>query len=183
MHPRIQELLNHIDANYDKLLATLDTIPADFERVRPAEDQWSVAGVVQHLAIVENRIADALKARLDTARAEGLGPETETSSVMTTLDVSRLLNRTKKFMASEAAHPSPDVELRNARGELSVAHEKFRDLLLSADGLSLSQVVHPHIFLGPFTFYQWAVFVGAHEGRHLLQIHEIVERLQFSPSH
>jgi DinB superfamily len=57
LHPRIHELLDYLERQHAKLLQAIDLIPAPLRGRRPAPDRWSVADVMQHLALVEGRLA------------------------------------------------------------------------------------------------------------------------------
>jgi hypothetical protein len=60
--------------------------------------------------------------------------------------------------------------LRTSRAELSEA-------IRVADGLALGTVRFQHTRFGELDLYQWILFIGQHEERHLAQALEIVEQL------
>jgi hypothetical protein len=132
-----------------------------------------VAGVVEHLARVETSIARLFSSRLAEARALGLGPEKETTPILSALGMDRVVDRGQRFTTSQAAQPQAALSAEEAWAALEAAGTAFREAFLSGDGLALGELVHPHAALGPFNFYQWAAFVGAHEARHAAQIREI----------
>jgi uncharacterized damage-inducible protein DinB len=70
MHPRIQELLTYLDDARAALLAAVSEAPPAILTERPGEDRWSIADVLEHLAIVERRTATtaALSARCSRSR-------------------------------------------------------------------------------------------------------------------
>ena len=69
-HPRIQELLNHLQRQHGGLLQAIDQVPPPLRDRRPALDRWSVADVMQHLALVEGRLARTLGDRVTLARTK-----------------------------------------------------------------------------------------------------------------
>jgi hypothetical protein len=139
--------------------------------------RWSVAGVIEHLAIVESRIGKLMTREIDAARAKGLGNEQETSSVVGTLDPRLLADRRRRVTASDASQPREGLNAEAAWLRLEEARRALRDLLLSVDGLALSEITAPHPVLGNLNAYQWFLFVAGHEGRHALQVREIAELL------
>ena len=173
MHPRSEEVLNYLDQTRTELRAAVDAVPSHARNTAPAADQWSVAQVLDHLAIVHTRVAKAVGKWIAEARTAGLGPETETSPVLGTIPVERILDRTSKVQAPEAILPGNDVDAETAWTELEQSHEKLRAALLSGDGQALEQVIQPHPVLGPINMYQWTLFEGSHEARHTLQVREI----------
>ena len=49
--------------------------------------------------------------------------------------------------------------------------------MAEADGWALEKVVAPHPRLGTLDMYQWLVFLGRHESRHLAQIERTIAAL------
>lgn len=173
MHPRSEEVLNYLDAKRQELRAAIDSVPAHARSTQPDADRWSVAQVLDHLAMTDRRVAIGISKWIMEARDAGLGPETETTSVLGTIPAERITDRTRKFEAPQEIRPRTDVDAETAWTELEQARAKVRAAFLAGDGLALGQVVQSHPVLGPINIYQWALFVGDHEARHTLQIHEI----------
>jgi hypothetical protein len=174
MHPRTTEVLAHLDGQRAKLLSAVSSVPAEALTRRPGKDRWSVAEVLEHLTLVEERIAKLLTDRLAAARAGGLGPERDETPVVPTVDVARLLDRSKPLTASEASLPSGEQAADVSLKRLTDQRRELVAAVLAADGLALGDVLIPHARLGDLNVYQWLVFLGAHEGRHALQIREAV---------
>ena len=65
MHPRIAEVLTYLDTNRAALERTLKEVPPASRERRPASERWSVAEVIQHLALVEGRITELLASRIE----------------------------------------------------------------------------------------------------------------------
>jgi len=62
---------------------------------KPGADRWSVAQVLEHLMIIEKRIGMGVTKWVSDARAGKLGPETETSSVMGSLPLDLIVDRSQ----------------------------------------------------------------------------------------
>jgi hypothetical protein len=172
MHPRTEEVLAHLAFHRAALERAVAEVPSTLRSQRPAPDCWSVAEILEHLAIVEGRISTLLANHLDAARTAGLGREQETGPVVPTLDVTRLLDRTRKIVASEASLPRERIDADAALAALARTRDALRATILAADGLAIGTITAPHPVLGPLDAYQWLVFVGGHEARHTLQIRE-----------
>ncbi len=173
MHPRTTELLAHLDAQRAYLRATVDAFPPDKLSVEPAPGRWSALGVLEHVAIVESRLAAMLKNKIDEARAAGLGAETELTPILPALRVDRFTNRSTKIKGSDALQPRGGRDLGALWQALDESRAALRGVLIGADGLALSQVTHPHPAFGPLDAYAWFAFLGSHETRHADQIREI----------
>jgi hypothetical protein len=173
MHPRIQEVLTVLDDTRASLKSTIASIPTDRHSVRPSGDRWSVAEVVEHLGIVETRIAQMVAEKLDAARKAGLGAETEVTPVAPMLDIAGVINRSKPITASEASQPRGGLSTEEGLKVLSERRAALRQAITTVDGLSLGTVEIPHARLGTLNVYQWLLFLAGHEARHTDQIREV----------
>ena len=72
MHPRIRELLEYLDVQRALLTAAFDAVPAGARDRRPAPGEWSAAGVIEHLAIVEQRVAGFTSTLIAAAKTDGV---------------------------------------------------------------------------------------------------------------
>jgi hypothetical protein len=172
MHPRTRELLTHFDVHRAILKSAFDSVPPGTRNQPPEPGRWSTANVVEHLAIVEGRMAGILSSRIREEREAGLAGETSAEPVLSNLDVVRVSDRTTRVQAPDFALPT-GLEATAAWTQLEVATAALRAMLLSGDGLALANVMHPHSKLGPMSVYHWIAFLAAHESRHAAQIREM----------
>jgi hypothetical protein len=172
MHPRVREVMNHLDAQRAVLRAAFDQVPEEVREREPAPGRWSPAGIVEHLSIVEERVARALSERIASARADGLADETTTEPVLPTCDLARIESRANRVNAPEPVHPT-GLTAPAAWEALERAGGHVRAALRSGDGLALGAVTHPHPAFGPLSIYEWFAVIGSHEARHAGQIREI----------
>jgi hypothetical protein len=177
MHPRIEELLAHLDAKRTALRETLDGIPVALHATPPEPGRWSIVNVVEHLALLETRLTHLFQKRIGEARAAGLGQETETSSLLGDPTLALITDRTRKLTAPEVVQPQSTHDSAAAWRELEAARERLKSVIVDADGLALGEITHPHLAFGTLTVYQWFVFLAGHEARHTAQIREIAEQL------
>ena len=166
------ELLEYLDARRAELRASFDAVPAAARDLPPAPGLWSAAAIVEHLAIVNERIARRLSRGIDEARASGLGPETSTDPILPTLHLERALDRSKRFTAPDVLKPS-GLDGDAAWAALERATKQVRAAVAAGDGLALEKAGWPHPVFGQLSLYEWIGFVGAHEARHAAQIREI----------
>lgn len=170
MHPRIQEVLDYLGEQRAVVSAAFDSVPSAVRGRRPAPDRWSVAEIVEHLAITEARITRMVSTGVQTTNP---GPDPESTPILPTLDVARLLDRSVKRIAKGGMEPTGKL----TEAEAWSALERSRDELLAAvavlDGLAIGAFRAPHPALGELDGYQWLAFIGAHEARHARQIREV----------
>jgi hypothetical protein len=177
MHPRTEELLQHLDTQHRRLRSAVDSVPREQRERKPTPERWSVAEVLEHLSIVERRIDRLFQSKLAEARAKGIGAERDQTPIVGTIDMDRLLDRSRKITAGEAALPTGKLPSDDAWAALEQSREALCRTVRGCDGLAIGEIVHPHPVLGPINLYQWIAFVGGHEARHTAQIIELRDSL------
>jgi hypothetical protein len=175
IHPRTRELIAVLDTTRAELRRVVAAVPPTRMMVRPAAGRWSVGEILEHLAIVEGRIAGMLAAQLAGAREKGLGRERETSPVAPMLDMERIVDRTRPRVAGDASQPRGGIDAAASLAALDASRGSLRTAVIQSSGLALADVTMPHPALGPLNLYQWVLFVGGHEARHTAQIREIID--------
>jgi hypothetical protein len=76
MHPRIHELLTYLDAQRALLRSVVEAVPPESRDRPPAAGEWSVANILEHLAIVEQRVGAFISSMIAAAKVDRLGAET-----------------------------------------------------------------------------------------------------------
>ncbi|MGE3275107.1 MAG: DinB family protein [Vicinamibacterales bacterium] len=173
MQPRIREVLDYIDTERAALATAVESVPAAARSQPPADGRWSVAEVLEHLALVERSVVRLLRVKIEEARSAGLGPEQSAEPIMPTVPVEAVLDRSRPITAPERARPRDGLDAAAAWDALAASREALTALVEESDGLALAEVVAPHPAVGPLNAYQWIAFVGAHEARHAAQIREV----------
>ena len=177
MHSRVEEVVNYLDLKRNALREAVERVPPELRDKQPGPDRWSVAQVLQHLNLIDKRVGLGMTKWVTEAREAGLGPETDSSSVMNSLPTQLIADRSQRRNAPEEVRPPGDIDAKAAWEALQTARETLRSAFLRGDGLALSEIVQPHPVLGPINLYQWMLFVASHEDRHTAQIIEIAENL------
>ena len=177
MHPRIQEVLAHLDASDAEFKRAVAAVPPELRDRRPGPNRWSVQEVVEHVSLVEGRVSAMLIDELNRVREAGLETDKDTSPVLPTFDVARVIDRSHPLVAGEATLPRGDVDAEAGTKTFDQHRQALRNAVLAADGLALGEVALPHRIFGQLNLYQWIVFAGSHEARHAGQVREIAESL------
>jgi uncharacterized damage-inducible protein DinB len=181
MHQQLETVLSYLDSRRAALTEAVELVPTDLRDERPGADRWSVALVLEHLVIIEKRIAMGMTKWIGDARAGGLGTETDSSAVLTSMSVDAIADRTRRVNAPGEVVPNGNMDAATAWTALEKSRAALRTAAVSGDGLALSQVFQPHPIFGPINIYQWLLFVGAHEERHTGQVREIAQELKAAP--
>jgi hypothetical protein len=176
MHPRLQELFAYLGVRRNALREAVEAVPEARRGQQPEPGRWSVAEVLEHLALVEGRFKTIVADRLAEARASGLAAERETGPIVGTFDQTGILDRSSKHQAPDVVRPQSS-DWQSAWSRLEDMRRSFLDVYLSGDGLALGDVVHVHPRLGSMNLYQWGLWLGGHEARHTEQVREIAVTL------
>ncbi|SRR6266851_7308067 len=173
MHPRIQEVLGYLETTRSELGNAVNAVSPERRSERPAPECWSVAEVLDHLNIIENRIVQLLNGQIAAAKAGAVASETETSSVIDSIDRARIRDRSQRMTAPEMVRPQSRRDATSTWEALQQSRDALRAAVLAGDGLALGEIKYQHPVLGLINLYQWIIFVGSHEARHTDQIREI----------
>lgn len=179
LHPRTKELLDYLDSERNALCIAFEKVPPALREQAPAPGCWSAAGVIEHLAIVENGVNSRLEQRIQEAYREGLGPEVATDPVLPSLTLDHLFDRSTRLAAREAVCPT-GLPSSAAWSALKRAGDALRETLIAGDGLALGNLTMPHPRFGSQSAYYFFAFVGAHERRHAAQLDEIADKFSIN---
>jgi hypothetical protein len=171
----LAELQAELDRTRDGLLAAVARVPAELAALRPSADRWSVAEVVEHLRIVEDRTGRLL-GKLGM-QAEGLGPEQSSDSLLSGLDRYGLNSPKRRLVSPDAVAPTGNVPLGDGLAGLAGSRRTLLELIHRVSGRALAELAAPHPLLGRLNFYEWLLFLAQHEERHTGQIRETARRL------
>lgn len=177
MHPRIAELLAYAKLQRVALFDAVCLIPEPLRDQRANAEIWSAAEVLEHLHRVESGITRLLCQSVERAKAAGLEPENEVSSLLTSLDSLRLTDRSRRSIAPEPVMPRGRLPAAQGMAALAESRAALVSALEQADGLALGRITRAHPLLGPLNLYQWVLFVAQHEARHAGQLQDIARQL------
>ena len=169
MNHKVQEIVTEIEAVRQALydaVAELSQAQMDF---KPAPDAWSISENLSHLNKVERGLPKLYTMLLQKVEEAGLKPETE-GSMLNSLDNTVLDDTTQKFQAPERVQPQPGLSKADLLAALQQSRQAVLDAVAPAGEYDLSGVTWLHPALGDINFYQWVLFIGKHERRHLGQI-------------
>jgi uncharacterized damage-inducible protein DinB len=165
----VEELLELLDRERHELVARVEQVPAPARERRPADDAWSVADVLEHLARAERGIARLIAQR---GRDE---PVSQAAAVP--LDIGRVRGRSERIDAPERIRPTGTMTAAEALRALDETRAQMRAAVLAAKSPSLDGCTYPHPVLGVLTLRDWISFVAHHEARHAAQVSAIAQAL------
>jgi DinB family protein len=162
--------LKRLDSVHQKLIHTVTPLDSKIFSQRPSHDEWSVAEIVQHLCLVEERVIK------DLERAVAKEPQRigfVRKLVPTFIVASRLL----RVKAPKAVNPIAVPEKNEVLENFDRARQALKALCATHSKDRLKKVVFKHPFLGDIDGVATVSFVGYHEQRHYKQIREVLKKL------
>jgi hypothetical protein len=157
------ELLQHLDRSRYGLMAALAGLSEAQSDFKPSPEDWSIANIVEHLAIVEDLVILRVQQLASSPDVEGFK---DSDAVL----LGKIIDRSVKFKAPERAQPTGKA-LVNSLERLEVTREKIVDLVQSAP-FDIREHSTPHPVLGLLDGHQWLVALSGHCARHTQQIIE-----------
>ena len=150
-------------------MASVNPLDSDRFNRRPAENEWSVAHILHHLCLVEERVIGELE--------KGLAGEPHRVGLLkrmipTSIVASRLIRVKAPRSVTPANPPEKDLALKN----YDAARNRVKELCSTHGKEKLRQVVLNHPFLGKIDGVAAVSFIGYHELRHYKQIRETLKR-------
>ncbi|HEX8474217.1 MAG TPA: DinB family protein [Pyrinomonadaceae bacterium] len=174
----VAEILDSIDATRERLRERLESLNQSQQTFRPTPDAWTVAEIAEHLSIIEKQMVQLVGMMLKKTEAAGIlradGDSTRIAPV--NIDDFVAQSKTQKFVAPETVRPSGQVSVADSLAHLRetrAALHSLRPRIEQIDGTA-AQFKHP--FMGMLNIYQWLLFIGAHEQRHIDQIERLMQQ-------
>lgn len=174
MTDRIDRIVADIARTREELNESLRAFPEETFTLRPAPDEWSAGEVAAHLAVVENSVVAVLRRLLEQAKEGGEAQREEegTEEYEATLPPlpAERIDAPQRFIPENVLPKNAAVEA------LAASRRAILEAIDESRPFDLRGAIFPHRILGDLNFYQWILFVGAHERRHIGQIGTIRKR-------
>ena len=162
--------LKRLDTVHAKLSTAIRTTNPDLFSRRPSENEWSIAEVVQHLCLAEERVIKDLRKSLENGSAKvGFLKKLIPMKI-----ISLRLVRVKAPKAVTPANPPPMDELLRTYDQVRA---ELKQLCAEYGHARLKGVCFKHPFLGDIDGAAAVSMLGFHEERHYKQIREILKKL------
>ncbi|MFN7928797.1 MAG: DinB family protein [Blastocatellia bacterium] len=181
MNHKIQEIVAEIEAVRQAVYEAVEPLSQVQLDFKPAPERWSISENLSHLNKVERGLPKLYALLLQKLESAGWQPETE-GSMLRSLDGTILAEDGPKFQAPERVLPVSGLSKAEVLAALQQSRQAVLDAVAPAPEYDLSGVLWPHPALGDINFYQWVLFIGKHEARHLQQIQTIQQSVDF-PAH
>jgi hypothetical protein len=167
----MKSTLKRLDAVHQQLASVVGAIEPALLSRRPAENEWSVADVVEHLCLVEGAVMGYVKSKLNE-------PPVKISFLKKFLPMRIVSLRLKRFEAPKIVRPAQDLPPMD---ELLKKYDAIRadtkQVCIKEGRERLSGVCFKHPYFGNMDGAATVSMIAFHEQRHLKQIREIRKKL------
>ena len=172
----IEEVYAANNAIREKFKQAVAGVPAEKAHIRPNADQWSVAQLVEHVAIVNEGMGKICAKLLSKAEADG---RTSDGSVKISANFVEQANASvdQKLQAPEMVRPGEEPSISSAIERLDAAAGFFSELRPKFESIDGTAPGFPHPYFGDLSAQEWLVLAGGHEARHLAQIRRLAAEL------
>ncbi|MGH9962763.1 MAG: DinB family protein [Pyrinomonadaceae bacterium] len=167
--------LRRLDSIHSRLLDTISPIGDPLFSRKPTDQEWSIAQIVHHLCLVEERVIKELETEL-------AGPSRRIGLLRKLVPTSIVASRLVRVKAPRSVMPLSRPTRIEVIANYEAARSKLKELCSNCGRNRLKQVVFKHPFLGEIDGTATISFLGYHELRHYKQSREVIKKLARSRS-
>ncbi|MDQ3750850.1 MAG: DinB family protein [Acidobacteriota bacterium] len=173
------QTINDVYENNDKIRENTKKLVADLtdEQIAflPENEKWTIAHIIEHIAIIQDGMAK-ISAKLLT-QAQAAGKTADGAARLSENFVQKAAEaKTLKFQAPDMVHPTGNQTIEESLRKMDETREKLEKLRPLFKSVECSDFKFPHPFMGELTAHEWLTLVGGHEARHLRQIENILQK-------
>ena len=162
--------LRRLDSIHAKLVDTVNSLAEPVFSQSPSETEWSIAEIVHHLCLVEERVIKELEAELQK-------PTKQIGFLRNFIPTSIVALRLVRVKAPKAVIPLRPPPKDEVIANYDAARTRLKDLCSTHGPNRLKHLVFKHPFLGEINGLATVSFLGYHELRHYKQIREVTRKL------
>ncbi|WP_430787971.1 DinB family protein [Virgibacillus flavescens] len=152
----------------EELYSEVNNLTDEEINKKPADNQWSIKQVMEHLFLMEAAITKTIINQLE--KGDLVNPSLKPIEAST--------NRSTKVDAPDFAVPNEEfTTLEQLKMKLTATHQGLIKVAENVNTDELEAKGFNHPVFGLMSLKQWIPFVGYHEKRHILQIKEVKEKL------
>jgi DinB family protein len=167
----MKSTLKRLDTVHAELKTTVNGVDPALLSQRPAENEWSVAEVIEHLCLVEGAVMKGITAKLAQ-------PPVKVSFLKKFFPMRIVSLRMKRLQAPTYVQPAGDLPpVDELLKKFDAVRATTKELCVKEGSERLSQVCLKHPYFGDMDGAAAVSMVAFHEQRHLKQIRETLKKL------
>jgi hypothetical protein len=172
----IAEIYAANDDVHGDLKSLVSTISEEAARTPIDGEKWTIAQIVEHIAMVDDggaRICSKLLGKLEVAAAASVAGSVTVSDNF--LKHYSTINEVK-LVAPDRVQPSGTISIAQSIAQMDENRARLGELQPRFEA-SNSDATFPHPYFGELSAIEWLILVGGHKQRHANQIRKLLERL------
>ncbi|MCP9495368.1 MAG: DinB family protein [Pyrinomonadaceae bacterium MAG19_C2-C3] len=179
MHAKLDEIAQLINDYRTLLLERVNPLSQSQLDWRATQDDWSIGEVLDHLYLVETGSSKVLYKYATELKDKNFSAPPLDGSALTSLDHFQVETIQTKRKAPEAVVPRSGVTKAELLAQLEGCRARLLQTIDALDAYDLHQFHFPHPVFGKIDLYQWIIFIGKHERRHITQVENILAHTDF----
>ncbi len=173
----IADIYTANDNIHAKLKATINRLDDVQLEFLPDGEKWTIAHIVEHIAIVKDGMSK-ISAKL-LAQAQSAGKQADGKANLTENFAKKAAEaRELKFEAPDRVRPTGKLTINESLAKMEESNQTIEKLRPLFETVECSDFKFPHPFMGELSATEWLALVGGHAGRHLRQIENLLGKLQ-----
>ncbi len=175
-YQNIGEIYDANDNIREKLLSVVGNLTDKQSNKLPAGEKWTLAALVEHIAIVEDGMTKICGKLLAQAQSENKSADGSAKFSSSFLEgIAGLGDR--KVEAPERVRPTGAQTISESIAKLEENRRSLNELRPMFEQFDSSEHTFPHPAFGQLTACDWLALIGGHEGRHIRQINNLLEKV------
>ncbi len=174
-----QQTIKDIYAANEKIREKTKQIVADLSAEQiallPDGEKWTIAHIIEHVAIVQDGMSK-ISAKL-LKQAQSAGKASDGAALLSENFRQKAVEaRELKFEAPDRVRPTGNQTIAESLKKMDETQRALEELQPLFESVECSDFKFPHPFMGGLTAHEWLALVGGHEARHLSQIKNILKK-------
>lgn len=172
----INDIYETNDKTHEKLVETVSNLTDEQANRLPDGEKWTIANMVEHIAIVQDGMT-RISGKLLT-KAQSAGKTSDGSLILSESFAQKTAAaRTQKLQSPDIAHPTGTQTIAASLAKMQETRAKLEDLRPLFESVECSDYKFPHPLMGDLTAHEWLALIGGHAARHLRQIENLLEKV------
>lgn len=141
----------------------------------PEGEKWTIAEIVEHIAIVQDGMMKISGKLLTQAKAAG--KQADGAARLSENFATKAAEAGQiKFEAPDRVRPTGNQTIAESLTKMEETRRALEELRPLFESVECSDFKFPHPFMGDLTAHEWLALIGGHEARHLKQIENRLEK-------
>lgn len=170
MAEQLEHVVQLLRYSQEEVESSLKGLDEEFCSAKSTTGGWSITEIMEHLAIIEERVSRTLQAKLPELEPV---PDAINGRWKDAELIQQIQSNMKRVDAPEAVKPTGRYRsCREALAAFNALRQATLAYVASAPSYLRGRLL-PHPLFGPLDGHQWLLALGAHTRRHLQQIEAI----------